>query len=53
MAKCDRIVRGAARSVCELPMTSPNVSETAKAQGRALVRAIKILGTIEPAYRRS
>jgi hypothetical protein len=48
MAKCDRIVREAARSVCELPTTSPDVSETVIAQGRALVRAIEALGTIEP-----
>jgi hypothetical protein len=48
MVKCDRIVQEAARSACELPMTSPNVSETVIAQGHALVRAIEALGTIEP-----
>jgi hypothetical protein len=48
MAKCDRTVREAVRSVCELPMTSPNVSETIIAQDRGLIRAITALGTIEP-----
>jgi hypothetical protein len=44
MVKCSGFAREAARSACELPMTTPYVAETVIAQGRA----IEALGTIEP-----